>query len=63
MEVIPKNLVRTFTDYKTVVASRGGLDYYAVTKCSNTTEQAEWSDVPDDTEWELPGLHNPEFGP
>lgn len=66
MEVIPRNCVNNFTDYKTVVASREGLEYWHVTQLSNKhplLEQTEWSDIPDDTEWEVPGLPTPETGP
>ena len=62
MEVIPKNCVKNCSDYKAVVASRLGLDYYDVTNVADSfhehplLEQTEWSDVPDDTEWDVPGL-------
>lgn len=59
MEVIPKNCVNNFTDYKAVAASREGLDYYEVADWYNEhplLQQTEWSDVPDDTEWDVPGL-------
>ena len=66
MEVIPRNCVNNFTDYKTVMVSREGLEYLHVTQLSNKhplLEQTEWSDIPDDTEWEVPGLPTPETGP
>ena len=66
MKVIPKNCVNNFADYKKVLASREGLDYYHVTELINQhplLQQTEWSDVPDDTEWDVPGLPAPEVGP
>ena len=66
MEVIPKNCVINFADYKKVLASREGLDYYLVTeliKKHPLLQQTEWSDVPDDTEWDVFGLPAPELGP
>ena len=59
MKVIPKNCENNFADYKTVLASRVGLDYSYVTDTSNKhplLQQTEWSDVPDDTEWDVPRL-------
>lgn len=64
--MIPKNCVDNFTDYKTVVASRGGLSYYDVMQWSEKhplLQQTEWSDVPDDTEWDVPGLSTTEAAP
>ena len=66
MEVIPKNCVNNFTDYKVVLASREGKEYHQIIDLSNKhplLQQTEWSDVPDDTEWEVPGLPAPEVGP
>ena len=66
MAVIAKNCVKNFTDYRTVLASRVGLDYDNVIELSNKhplLQQTEWSDVPDDTEWDVPGLSPPEVGP
>ena len=66
MEVIPKNCAMNFADYETVLASREGLDYFYVTDPSHKhplLQQTEWSDVPDDTEWDVPGLPLPGLGP
>ena len=66
MEVIPKNCVNNFIDYKTVLASRVGLDYFQLTEPSSThplLQQTEWSDIPDDTEWVVPDLPAPGLGP
>lgn len=65
-EVIPKNCVENFADYKTVLSSREGLNHYEVTQWSNNhplLQQTEWSDVPDDTEWFVDDLPDPEAGP
>ena len=65
MKVIPKNCENNLADYKTVQASRVGLDYAYVTDVSNKhplLQQTEWSDVPDDTEWDVPRLP-PGVGP
>ena len=59
MKVIPKNCENNLADYKTALASRVGLDYRYVTDPSNKhplLQQTEWSDVPDDTEWDVPRL-------
>ena len=59
MKVIPKNCENNLADYKTVLASRVGVDYFYVTDYSNKhplLQQTEWSDVPDDTEWDLARL-------
>ena len=59
MKVIPKNCENNLADYKTVLASRVGLDYDYVMDSSNKhplLQQTEWSDVPDDTEWDVPWL-------
>lgn len=48
------------------MASREGLDYHTVNHWNNQhplIQQTEWSDVPDDTEYEVPGLPSPEVGP
>ena len=58
-DVIANNCVDNLKDYKTVVASRNGLDYRTVTQWSNKhplLDQTEWSDIPDDTEWEVADL-------
>lgn len=58
-DVIATNCVDNIKDYKTVVASRIGLHYGAVTQWSNKhplLNQTEWSDIPDDTEWEVGDL-------
>ena len=65
MKVIPKNCVNNFADYKSVLASRVGLDYVDLTSSSNEhplLQQTEWSDIPDDTEWDVPYLP-PGVGP
>ena len=59
MKVIPKNCENNLADYKTVLASRVGLDYVYVNDSLNKhplLQQTEWSDVPDDTEWDVPWL-------
>ena len=59
MKIIPKNCENNLADYNSVLASRVGLDYVYVTDSSNKhplLQQTEWSDVPDDTEWEVPWL-------
>ena len=66
MEVIPKNCVNNFIDYQTVVASREGLDYYTVndwTLGHPKTQQTEYSDVPDDTDFSVPSIPSPKVGP
>lgn len=66
VKVVPKNCVQNFTDYKEVLASREGLDYNHVIDWSHKhplLQQTEWSDVPDDIEWEVPGLPAPEARP
>ena len=43
-----------------------GLNYFDVTDCSNQDpllQQTEWSDVPDDTEWDVPDLPPLGVGP
>ena len=58
-DVIANNCVENLKDYKTVVASRNGLNYRTVTEWSNKhplLNQTEWSDVPDDTEWDVADL-------
>ena len=59
MKVIPKNCENNLADYQMVLASRVGLDYADVTRSSSKhplLQQTEWSDVPDDTEWDVPWL-------
>lgn len=58
-DVIANNCVHNLKDYRTVVASRIGLSYRIVTQWSNKhplLDQTEWSDIPDDTEWETGDL-------
>lgn len=55
-DVIANNCVENSKDYQTIVASREGLDWHTVTHRANKhplLNQTEWSDVPDDTQWEL----------
>ena len=55
-DVIANNCVENSKDYQTNVASREGLDWHAVTNPANKhplLNQTEWSDIPDDTQWEL----------
>ena len=55
-DVIANNCVENSKDYQTIVASREGLDWHTVTNPANKhplLNQTEWSDIPDDTEWEL----------
>ena len=55
-DVIANNCVENSKDYQTIVASREGLDWHAVTNPANKhplLNQTEWSDIPDDTQWEL----------
>lgn len=52
--------MNNFADYKAVVASRQGLNFSDLVSDlswkSPLLQQTEWSDVPDDIEWEVPGL-------
>ena len=55
-DVIANNCVENSKDYQTIVASREGLDWHTVTHRANKhplLNQTEWSDIPDDTQWEL----------
>ena len=55
-DVIANNCVENSKDYQTIIASREGLDWHTVTHRANKNpllNQTEWSDIPDDTEWEL----------
>ena len=66
MEVIPKNCVNNFNDFKAVLESRVGLDYYSATDKTNENhllDQTEWSDIPDDTEFAVATLPSPDVGP
>lgn len=49
MQVIPKQCVNSFADYKAVVASRQRMQHPLL-------QNTEWSDVPDDTEWDVSDL-------
>ena len=66
MKVIPKNCESNFKDYKTVLASRVGLNHADITNWTSKhplLQQTEWSDVPDDTEWDVPSLPPSGSGP
>lgn len=52
-DVIANNCVENLKDYKTVIASREGLNY------QHMLDQTEWSDIPDDTELRIPDLPSP----
>ena len=55
-DVIANNCVENSKDFQTIAASREGLDWHTVTHRGNKhplLNQTEWSDIPDDTDWEL----------
>lgn len=58
-DVIANNCVDNLKDHKLVLASRNFLEDHAVTKRSSKhplLDQTEWSDIPDDTEWDVAEL-------
>ena len=62
-DVIANNCVENSKDYRKIVASREGLDWHAVTNPANKhplLNQTEWSDIPDDTQWELADMPSSE---
>ena len=66
MKVIPKNCENNFSEYQKVLESRVGLNHVNLVDWTDNIpllQQTEWSDVPDDTEWDVPGLPRPGSGP